>query len=353
MSQPPAATQPSPSSRDQAGGSQEPARGRKRWAPAWSSAEIVDLIEVWGEASNIHDLRTSHRNAVVYSRVADSLDTRGHMRTPEQVRCKIKDLRQAYSRACQPGANREACPHFEALDCILGAHTVHAPQVVIDPGAEGPVPDTKEEEEEDAESQEPSGSQPMTQDPRGTPQSTSPVLSEAGEGSTSAAPGTAGRTTPPATATHTRASRRARNQEEYQRRHLRFLEHQRRTQDHWVREDLRLRQWSVEALKEQVRALRGHLQTLVDRFLPPPAPAVPALAPPPAPAPPPTSSAPPRPSCPTLHTHSPPMPPHPQCCETREPAGPPSLSFPFLSSPSSSLLPGFPSPPSPHPSYVN
>ena len=65
MSQPPAATQPSASSQDQAGGSQEPAWGRKRWAPAWSSADIVDLIQVWGEASNVHDLRTRHRKVAV------------------------------------------------------------------------------------------------------------------------------------------------------------------------------------------------------------------------------------------------------------------------------------------------
>ncbi|XP_075777349.1 zinc finger and SCAN domain-containing protein 29-like [Pelodiscus sinensis] len=155
MSQPPDATHPSASPRDQPGGSQEPARGRKRRAPAWSSAEILDLIEVWGEASNVHDLRTSHRNAAVYSRMADSLAARCHQWTQEQVRCKIKVLWQSYSRACLPGADPEACPHFQALDRILGAHAVHAPRVVIDPGAEGPILDTEEEEPEDAESQEP------------------------------------------------------------------------------------------------------------------------------------------------------------------------------------------------------
>ncbi|XP_075784880.1 uncharacterized protein LOC142829306 [Pelodiscus sinensis] len=300
MSQPPAATQPSASSQEQAGGSQEPVQGRKRQAPTWSSTETVDLIEVWGEASNVHDLRTSHRNAAVYSRMAASLATRGHMRTWEQVRCKIKDLRQAYSRASQPGADLDACPHYEALDRILGAHTVHAPRVVIDPGAEGPVPDM-EEEEEDAESQEPARSLPRTQDTRGIPHSTSAVSSEARQGSTSAVPETAGHTTPPATDTRTRASRCTRNLEDYQRRHLQLLEHQLRTQDHWVQEDLWLRQQSLEALEEQGLALRGHLQTLVDRFLPPPAPApgaAPALTPPPTSALPPASSATPIPSAP-------------------------------------------------------
>ncbi|XP_075793232.1 uncharacterized protein LOC142830640 [Pelodiscus sinensis] len=245
MSQPSEGSQPSTAPHDQPGGSREPARGRKRRAPAWSSAEIVDLIEVWGEASNVHDLRTSHRNAAVYGRMAASLAARGHQRSREQVRCKIKDLRQSYSRACLPGADPEACPHFHALDRILGPHAVPAPRDVIDPGAEGPLLET-EEEEEGSESQEPAASLPRTRDPRGTPQSRSPASSEAGEASTSAAPGPAGRTTPPAAAARARASRTARNQEDYQRRHLRFLDRQLRLQDHWVQEDLRLRQRSLE-----------------------------------------------------------------------------------------------------------
>ncbi|XP_075785299.1 uncharacterized protein LOC142829502 [Pelodiscus sinensis] len=176
-----------------------------------------------------------------------------------------------------------------------------------------------------------------------------------------AAPGTVGRTTPPAAAACARASRRARNQEEYQRRHLRFLEQQLRLQDHWVQEDLRLCRRSLEALEEQGRALRGHLQSLLVRFPIPPASPPPPAPSAPSPAPAPASSTPPRPSCPTLHNHSPPTPPDPQYCETGEAARPPPLSFPFpssLPSPSSSLVPGFPLPsptllpPSPHPSYV-
>ncbi|XP_075763312.1 uncharacterized protein LOC142819502 [Pelodiscus sinensis] len=232
--------------------------------------------------------------------MAASLAARGHQRSREQVRWKIKDLRQSYSRACLPGADPEACPHFQALDHILGAHAVPAPREVIDPGAEGPLPDTKEEEE-GSKSQEPAGNLPRTQDPRGTPLSRSPVSSEAGEASTSAAPGTAGRTTLPAAATRARASRRARNQEDYQRRHLRFLEHQLRIQDHWVQEDLRLRRRSLEALEEQGRALRGHLQSLLDLFPIPPAPA-------PAPAPP---APPPAPPAPAPASFTPPVPPAP------------------------------------------
>ncbi|XP_075782164.1 uncharacterized protein LOC142829009 [Pelodiscus sinensis] len=310
--------------------------------------------------------------------MAASLAARGHQRSREQVRCKIKDLRQSYSRACLPGADPEACPHFHALDRILGPHAVPAPRDVIDPGAEGPLLET-EEEEEGSESQEPAASLPRTRDPRGTPQSRSPASSEAGEASTSAAPGPAGRTTPPAAAARARASRTARNQEDYQRRHLRFLDRQLRLQDHWVQEDLRLRQRSLEALEEQGRALRGHLQSLLDRFPfpPPPAPPLappapplsPPLAPPAPPAPPASAPA----SAPASSTPPSSLPPPPQPFPTDAP-GPavwrdgrgsrtptPELSFPFLPSlpsPSSSLVPGFPLPsptfipPSPHPSSV-
>ncbi|XP_075761936.1 uncharacterized protein LOC142819361 [Pelodiscus sinensis] len=337
MSQPSEGSQPSTAPHDQPGGSQEPARGRKRRAPAWSSAEIVDLIEVWGEASNVHDLRTSHRNAAVYGRMAASLAARGHQRSREQVRCKIKDLRQSYSRACLPGADPEACPHFHALDRLLGAHAVPAPRDVIDPGAEGPLLDT-EEEQEGSESQEPAASLPRTRDPRGTPQSRSPASSEAGEASTSAAPGTAGRTTPPAAAARARASRTARNQEDYQRRHLRFLDRQLRLQDHWVQEDLRLRQRSLEALEEQGRALRGHLQSLLDRFPFPPPPA-PPLAPPLAPPAPPLA-----PPAPPLAPPAPPLaPPAPPLAPPLAPPAPPA---PPASAPASSTPPVLSAPPS-------
>ncbi|XP_075770363.1 uncharacterized protein LOC142823321 [Pelodiscus sinensis] len=256
--------------------------------------------------------------------MAASLAARGHQRSREQVRCKIKDLRQSYSRACLPGADPEACPHFHALDRILGPHAVPAPRDVIDPGAEGPLLDT-EEEEEGSESQEPAASLPRTRDPRGTPQSRSPASSEAGEASTSAAPGPAGRTTPPAAAARARASRTARNQEDYQRRHLRFLDRQLRLQDHWVQEDLRLRQRSLEALEEQGRALRGHLQSLLDRFPFPPPPA-PPLAPPLAPSAPPLS--------PPLAPPAPPAPP------ASAPASAPASSTPpVLSAPPSTTIP--------------
>ncbi|XP_075792823.1 complement factor H-like isoform X4 [Pelodiscus sinensis] len=147
-----------------------------------------------------------------------------------------------------------------------------------------------------------------------------------------AAPGSAGCTTPSGTATRTRASRRTRNLKDYQRQHLQLLEHKLRTQNLWVQEDLWLWQRNLKALEVQGHALRGHLQTLVDRFLPSPAPApvaAPALAPPHTSAPPPASSAPLLPH--PLHPLPPTTPTPAVLQERRAKRTPnPELSLPFL-----------------------
>ncbi|XP_075779185.1 uncharacterized protein LOC142827426 [Pelodiscus sinensis] len=295
----------------------------------------------------------------VYSRMADSLAARGHQRSRDQVRCKIKDLQQSYSRACQPGAYLEACPHFEALDCILGAHAVHVPWVVIDPGAEGPVPDTEEEEQEDAESQEPAGSLPRTQDPRGTPQHNACVVR--GRGGLHIRSTWDCRAHHPACNSHPHPGQQACQE-----------------------------RGGVPAAAPAVPGSpaphpgplgpggpsaapaelggAGGAGPCPQRPRPDPSGQVPASSCSSSCGCPssrssshpcsccPSSSCPccpcspsrflrtPHPSCPTLHTHSSPTPPHLQCCKMGEPAGPPSLSFPFPSSPSSSLLPGFPLP---------
>lgn len=72
--------------------SEAPGQGQKR-APSWTSAEILDLIEVWGEVSNLQDLHTRRRNADTYSQMATSLTQKGHTRTLDQVCMKIKELR--------------------------------------------------------------------------------------------------------------------------------------------------------------------------------------------------------------------------------------------------------------------
>ncbi|XP_075781267.1 uncharacterized protein LOC142828014 [Pelodiscus sinensis] len=81
-----------------------------------------------------------------------------------------------------------------------------------------------------------------------------------------------------------------------------------RCQEHWVQEDLQLRQESLRELLDQGRAFHDHLQTLVQRLLLASAPApvaAPAIALPPIPAPAPQGMQ---------------RPPLPQCWETAAPA---------------------------------
>ena len=112
----------------------------------------MDLIEVWGQAPNVHDLRTRRRNAAVYGRIAAAMASRGHRRTQEQVRIKIKKLRQAYARATRGGATAGAatCPYFSALNRLLGGRAVRASLGDSEPGPESPDPGTPEGPPQDA-----------------------------------------------------------------------------------------------------------------------------------------------------------------------------------------------------------
>lgn len=123
MSQSAAPTQPSTSPKEQSDGSREPARGQKRHAPSWSGAEILDLIEVWGNKTNLQDL-TRDRNTNVYGQMSKSLANKGHIRTQEQVRMKVEELCQAYARARERSSHSQAeshtCPYYKDLACTWG-----------------------------------------------------------------------------------------------------------------------------------------------------------------------------------------------------------------------------------------
>ncbi|XP_075782144.1 uncharacterized protein LOC142828939 [Pelodiscus sinensis] len=261
MSQAASASDTSPA---QSPSTQGPARGRRRRAASWTSAEVMDLIEVWGQAPNVHDLRTRRRNAAVYGRIAAAMATRGHRRTQEQVRIKIKKLRQAYARATRGGATAGAatCPYFTALHQVLGGRVVRASPGDIEPGPEGPD--------------------------LGTPEGSPPAASS--RETVPAAPAArAGRTTPPGTCSRTRGLlRTASTEQEYWDQHLGALQAVHRTLRSWMQEDLQVR----HELLSELRGLSTNLQLLLQSMVPraDPAPAVPPTAvPPPTPAPPPTS----------------------------------------------------------------
>ncbi|EMP36586.1 Zinc finger and SCAN domain-containing protein 29 [Chelonia mydas] len=97
-----------------------------KYAPAWSTQEVVDLIVVWGEASVQAELRSSSRNADIYAKIAWGMGEKGYTRDMQQCHVKIKALQQAYRKTrkanCHSGSAPQTCCFYdnEELHVILG-----------------------------------------------------------------------------------------------------------------------------------------------------------------------------------------------------------------------------------------
>ncbi|XP_075779510.1 zinc finger and SCAN domain-containing protein 20-like [Pelodiscus sinensis] len=161
----------------------DPAKGSKCRAPSWSGAEIKSLLELWGEEEALQALKSRRRNAEIYGRMAEALAQKGHYpRTQDQVRSKVKELRQGYAKAreesSRSGAAPHYCPYYPELDQILGGSAeARTPRRFVQSGLADPVVDAPErelqqsgdgdmvpEEEEEARRRRPSP--PWSQSPR-------------------------------------------------------------------------------------------------------------------------------------------------------------------------------------------
>ncbi|EMP39066.1 Zinc finger and SCAN domain-containing protein 29 [Chelonia mydas] len=105
-----------------------------RRSPAWSNAELLDLIGIWGEEAVQSQLRSSRRNYDTYGQISRRMTERGHDRDTLQCRVKMKELRNAYHKVreanCRSGAAPTSCHFYKELDAILGVDptsTVKAP----------------------------------------------------------------------------------------------------------------------------------------------------------------------------------------------------------------------------------
>ncbi|XP_074853970.1 glutamine amidotransferase-like class 1 domain-containing protein 1 isoform X1 [Carettochelys insculpta] len=193
-------------SREQPQGSQDPPWGSKRRAPSFSEAEIQALLDLWAKEESLQDPKTRRRNAEIYSRMASALAQQGHPpRSLEQVRSKVKELRQGYARArdavgCS-GAEPPSCPYYWELHRILGRGDTSPPCHSLDLGLKGPLVVKEEEEDQPPEGQpqEPeseTSSLVTALDPGPGSQDTSCASSELGEGSSTGPALSEGRATP-------------------------------------------------------------------------------------------------------------------------------------------------------------
>ncbi|EMP29514.1 hypothetical protein UY3_13374 [Chelonia mydas] len=70
-----------------------------RRPPAWSNAELLALISIWGEEAIQSELRSSHRNYDTYGQVSQCMTERVHDRDTLQCRVKVKELWNTYHKS--------------------------------------------------------------------------------------------------------------------------------------------------------------------------------------------------------------------------------------------------------------
>ncbi|XP_038274850.1 uncharacterized protein LOC119862339 [Dermochelys coriacea] len=82
---------------------------RSRHGPAWSTPELLDLLNIWGEKALQLHLRTSCRNFDTDELIASGMQEKQHERNMLQCHAKIERLRQVYQKA------KEANCYFDVV----------------------------------------------------------------------------------------------------------------------------------------------------------------------------------------------------------------------------------------------
>ncbi|XP_034613732.1 zinc finger and SCAN domain-containing protein 29-like [Trachemys scripta elegans] len=94
--------------------------------PTWTTAELLDLISIWGEEAVQSQLCSSRRNWDTYGQISRDLCEKGYDRDTLQCRVKIKEPRQAYYKAREANhrssASPKTCQFYEELDTIVGGN---------------------------------------------------------------------------------------------------------------------------------------------------------------------------------------------------------------------------------------
>ncbi|XP_062978735.1 uncharacterized protein LOC134396244 [Elgaria multicarinata webbii] len=88
----------------------------------WSYAEVLDLLDIWGEQRIQQVLQSSHRNMDTFQVIANEMAKRGHERTAQECRTKTKTMRREYKKVKESnsvGKGRTVCPFYDQLERIL------------------------------------------------------------------------------------------------------------------------------------------------------------------------------------------------------------------------------------------
>ncbi|XP_044888778.1 uncharacterized protein LOC123378731 [Mauremys mutica] len=92
-------------------------------APAWNTAELLDLISIWREESVQSQLQVTHRNRDTNGQISRGLCKKDYDRDTQQCRAKIKELRWAYHKAQDENHHSsgapKTCRFYKELNAIL------------------------------------------------------------------------------------------------------------------------------------------------------------------------------------------------------------------------------------------
>ncbi|XP_074560724.1 trihelix transcription factor GT-3b-like [Curcuma longa] len=100
------------------GGTSLPQRGKEERVPQWGQQETRDLIAIRADLER--DPSLARRNRTLWEAVAARMRERGYRRTPDQCKCKWKNLVNRYKgkETADPDTGRQ-CPFFDELSAVF------------------------------------------------------------------------------------------------------------------------------------------------------------------------------------------------------------------------------------------
>ncbi|KAJ6656194.1 hypothetical protein lerEdw1_004111 [Lerista edwardsae] len=86
----------------------------------WEHQETTLFLTLFGETKVQEQLNSCHQNQVVYENLAERMNDHGYVRTPHQLRIKVKDLKRKYRhmKENQPNKGHELWKYYHFLDSI-------------------------------------------------------------------------------------------------------------------------------------------------------------------------------------------------------------------------------------------
>lgn len=102
--------------------------------PLWSQQETRDFIAIRGELER--DFTTTKRNKSLWEVVAAKMKEIGYKRTPDQCKCKWKNLVNRYKgKETSDRENTRSFPFFDEMHALFTERTINTPQTPFDPEA--------------------------------------------------------------------------------------------------------------------------------------------------------------------------------------------------------------------------